>query len=142
MAVLTLDDGTARVEAVVFGELFNAKRAIIQEDHVVILAGRASLDEFSGGVRLTADELYDLDEARNRFAKGLRLNINGQADSAKLKSLLGPYGGGKCAVSIRYRNAEGECDIRLPDSMRVKLSEPLIASLGAWLDEKNVEVVY
>ena len=142
MAVLTLDDGTARVEAVGFGELFNAKRAIIQEDHVVILAGRASLDEFSGGVRLTADELYDLDEARNRFAKGLRLNINGQADSAKLKSLLGPYGGGKCAVSIRYRNAEGECDIRLPDSMRVKLSEPLIASLGAWLDEKNVEVVY
>ena len=45
-------------------------------------------------------------------------------------------------MSIRYRNAGGECDIRLPDSMRVKLSEPLIASLGAWLDEKNVEVVY
>jgi DNA polymerase-3 subunit alpha len=142
MAVLTLDDGTARIEAVVFGELFNAKRAIIQEDHVVILAGRASLDEFSGGVRLTADELYDLDEARNRYAKGLRLSINGQADSAKLKSLLGPYGGGKCAVSIHYRNAGGECDIRLPDSMRVKLSEPLIASLGAWLTEKNVEVLY
>jgi DNA polymerase-3 subunit alpha len=34
MAVLTLDDGSARVEVVVFGELFHERRAVIQEDQV------------------------------------------------------------------------------------------------------------
>ena len=60
----------------------------------------------------------------------------------KLKSLLTQYAGGQCHVAIRYRNAQGECDIRLPESCRVKVSAPLLDSLAQWLDEKNVEVVY
>jgi DNA polymerase-3 subunit alpha len=142
MAILQLDDGTARVEVAVFGELFHERRAAIQEDHVVVVKGRVSHDDFSGGMRITADELLELAQVRSTYARALRLSINGQADSAKLKAILAPYAGGKCAVSIRYRNAGGECDIRLPDAYRVKVSEPLLASLSEWLAEPNVEVVY
>jgi DNA polymerase-3 subunit alpha len=142
MAILTLDDGSARVEVVVFGELFHERRAIIQEDQVVVVKGRIFPDEFSGGLRITADSLMDLAEVRAAHARLLRLSINGQADSAKLKALLAQYSGGKCSVSIRYRNSLGECDIRLPESCRVKVSGPLLDSLAEWLDEKNVEVVY
>jgi hypothetical protein len=60
----------------------------------------------------------------------------------KLKSILSPYTGGKCGVFIHYRNAAGECDIRLPDSYRVKISAPLLDSLNEWLEEENVQVVY
>jgi DNA polymerase-3 subunit alpha len=151
IAVLTLDDATARVEVVVFGELFQEKRAVIQEDQVVVVQGRASMDDFSGGLRITADKLMDLAEVRAAHARLLRLCIRGreapvdsgnQADSARLKSLLSQYAGGQCQVAIRYRNALGECDIRLPESCRVKISAPLLDSLAAWLDERNVEVVY
>jgi len=142
MAVLTLDDGSARVEIVVFGELFQEKRAVIQEDQVVVVQGRASTDDFSGGMRITADKLMDLAELRAAYARVLRLSINGQADSARLKSLLAQYGGGQCQVAIRFRNEKGECDIRLPESCRVKISAPLLDSLAEWLDERNVEVVY
>ena len=142
MAILTLDDGTARVEVVVFGEIFHEKRAVIQEDQVVVVRGKIFNDEFSGGLRITADQVMDLAEVRAAHARLLRLCINGQADSAKLKSILTEYGGGKCHVAIRYRNAQGECDIRLPESCRVKVSAPLLDSLAQWLDERNVEVVY
>jgi DNA polymerase-3 subunit alpha len=160
MAVLTLDDGTARVEIVVFGELFQEKRAVIQEDQVVVVQGRASMDDFSGGMRITADKLMDLAELRAAYARVLRLSIRGReapvngrgreapangqdrADSARLKALLAQYAGGQCQVAIRYRNDKGECDIRLPESCRVKVSGPLLDSLSAWLDERNVEVVY
>ena len=142
MAILTLDDGTARVEVVVFGELFHEKRAVVQEDQVIVVKGKIFPDEFSGGLRITAESLMDLAEVRAAHARLLRLSINGQADSAKLKALLAQYAGGKCHVAIRYRNAQGECDIRLPESCRVKVSAPLLDSLAEWLDEKNVEVVY
>ena len=69
-------------------------------------------------------------------------DTDGQADSARLKALLAQYAGGQCQVAIRYRNDKGECDIRLPESCRVKVSGPLLDSLSAWLDERNVEVVY
>ena len=84
----------------------------------------------------------DLAEVRAAHARLLRLCINGQADSARLKSLLAKYAGGQCHVAIRYRNAQGECDIRLPESCRVKVSGPLLDEVSQWLDEKNVEVVY
>jgi DNA polymerase-3 subunit alpha len=142
MAILTLDDGSARVEVVVFGELFHEKRAVIQEDQVVVVKGRVFPDEFSGGLRITADQVMDLAEVRAAHARLLRLCINGQADSVRLKSLLTQYSGGHCQVAIRYRNAQGECDIRLPESYRVRVSAPLLDSLAEWLDEKNVEVVY
>jgi DNA polymerase-3 subunit alpha len=142
IAILTLDDGSARVEVVVFGELFQEKRAVIQEDQVVVVQGRATMDEFSGGLRVTADKLMDLAELRAAYARVLRLSINGQADSARLKSLLSQYAGGQCQVAIRYRNEQGECDIRLPETCRVKISAPLLDSLAEWLDERNVEVVY
>jgi DNA polymerase-3 subunit alpha len=142
MAVLTLDDGSARLEVVVFGELFQQKRAIIQEDQVVVVRGRVFADDFSGGLRITADDIMDLAEVRAAHARLLRLCINGQADSAKLKALLAQYAGGQCQVAIRYRNAGGECDIRLPETCRVKISAPLLDSLSQWLDEENVEVVY
>ncbi|HSW82613.1 MAG TPA: OB-fold nucleic acid binding domain-containing protein, partial [Usitatibacter sp.] len=142
IAILTLDDGTARVEVVVYSELFHEKRAAVQEDQVIVVKGRIFNDDFSGGLRITADQLMDLAELRGAYARLLRLNINGQADSAKLKSILAQYGGGQCNVAIRYRNATGECDIRLPESCKVKISAPLLDSLAEWLDEKNVEVVY
>ncbi|QJR14509.1 DNA polymerase III subunit alpha [Usitatibacter palustris] len=142
MAILTLDDATAKLEVVVFGELFHEKRAIIAEDQVIALAGKVQNDEFSGGLRVTAEKLMDLSEVRAAHARVLRLKINGQADAAKLRQILAPYQGGGVAVSIRYRNTEGECDIRLPDAYKVKISEPLLASLNEWLREENVEVVY
>jgi DNA polymerase-3 subunit alpha len=142
MAILTLDDGSARVEVVVFGELFHERRAIIQEDQVVVVRGKVVNDEFSGGLRITADNLLDLAEVRAAHARLLRLSMNGQADAQKLKQILAQYGGGNCHVAIRYRNAAGECDIRLPDSCRVKVSAPLLDSLSQWLEERNVEVVY
>jgi len=142
MAILTLDDGSARVEVVVFGELFHEKRSVIQEDQVVVVQGRVSQDDFSGGIRFTADTLMDLAETRSLYARAIRLSINGEADSAKLRSLLAPYTGGRCAVAIHYSNAQGECDIRLPDEYKVKVSAPLIASLAEWLTERNVEVMY
>ncbi|MGE0357486.1 MAG: DNA polymerase III subunit alpha [Burkholderiales bacterium] len=142
MAILTLDDGSARIDVVVYGELFQEKRALIQEDQVVVVQGRVSHDEMTGGIRFTADRLMDLAEIRSHYAKAIRLSINGQADSAKLRSLIAPHAGGKCAVSIHYRNDRGECDIRLPDEYRVKVSAPLLASLSEWLTERNVEVVY
>ena len=109
---------------------------------MVVVQGRVSQDDFSGGLRFTAEKLMDVAEIRSQYARAIRLSINGEADSARLRSLLAPYTGGKCAVAIHYRNAQGECDIRLPDEFKVKVSAPLLASLAEWLTERNVEVMY
>jgi DNA polymerase-3 subunit alpha len=142
MAVVQLDDGTARVEATVFNELFEANRGLLKEDTLLIVEGRPQHDDFTGGIRISVDKVLDLAAARQRFARGVKLICNGGSNGAKLRDLLAPYRNGGVTVSIQYTNREAECRIDLGDAWRVKLDESLIQSLGEWLQPENVQIVY
>jgi DNA polymerase-3 subunit alpha len=142
MAVVTLDDGSAAVELTVFNELFEANRPWIREDELLVVRGKASLDEYSGNVRVTADELFDIPSARSTFAQQLTLRCNGNASVAQLKGLFTPYRDGKCPVLINYHNEFASCQMRLGDEWQVTLHDDLIADLRALLREENVQIVY
>ncbi|HEX4858078.1 MAG TPA: DNA polymerase III subunit alpha, partial [Usitatibacteraceae bacterium] len=64
MCVMVLDDATARVEVLAYTEVYDKRRALMQDDHLVVVRGKVSHDEFSGGNRVTAEDIYDLDTAR------------------------------------------------------------------------------
>jgi DNA polymerase-3 subunit alpha len=142
MAVIMLDDGNARVELTVFNELFEQHRHWLKEDTLLIVEGKITHDEFSGGLRVSADKLYDLNTARNRYARGVRLTCNGQSSAQKLKELLAPYRNGPCPVSVVYDNHRASCEIELGDAWRVNLNDNLLQSLSAWLSADNVKIVY
>jgi DNA polymerase III subunit alpha len=142
MLFVQLDDGTAMVEVSVFNELFEAERAKINTDEVLVIEGKVSYDDFSGGNRVVADKLMTLGEARARFAKYLLLKMNGNADVHKLKTLLSPFAPGPAAVRVRYRNDKAECELVLGEAARVRLDDLLLDALGDWLAPENVEIVY
>ena len=142
MAIVQLDDGTARVEVAIFGELLEVSRSLLKEDQLLVVEGRPQNDEFTGGIRIGAEKLYDLPSARAHFARGMRLVCNGESSGSRLRELLSPYKQGSCPVSIVYRNEGAQCRIDLGDQWRVKLDDDLIRSLGAWLKPENVQILY
>ncbi len=142
MLFVQLDDGTGMIEVTVFNELFEAERAKIVTDEVLVIEGKVRFDEFSGSNSVMADKLMTLGEARARFAKFLLLKMNGNADVHKLKSLLTPFAPGPAAVRIRYRNEKAECEIILGEAVRVRLDDSLLEALNGWLLAENVEIVY
>ncbi len=145
MMVVMLDDATAQVEISVFNELFERHREKLKEDSLLVVAGKVQNDEFSGGLRVSADELMDLEALRSRYASLLKLSLNGQADARRLQQVLTPYrasGNGSCQVLVEYANASAVCKLALGESWRVRPDSQLINDLGAWLAPENVEVVY
>ncbi|MGA7180155.1 MAG: DNA polymerase III subunit alpha [Thiobacillaceae bacterium] len=144
MAIVLLDDGTSPLEVVVFSETLEAHRDWLKEDELLIVEGKVSRDDYSGGLRVTADKVFDLNSARTHFARELRLTCNGHSKGAKLKELLGPYLSQKegCPVRIAYHNGQATCEVSLGSSWRVKLHDRLIESLGQWLESDAVQVVY
>ncbi len=142
MAIVVLDDGSSQVETVVFSELFEANRELLKEDQLLIVEGKVGHDEYSGGLRITADRLYDLTAARNQFARVMRICLNGEASAVRLRTLLGPYRKGLCPVAIRYYNAQAVCEVQLGEEWRVNLDDNLLRDLCDWLKPENVEVVY
>jgi DNA polymerase-3 subunit alpha len=146
MAVVMLDDGSTQIEVTVFNELWDAERAKLKEDELLLVEGKVQNDSFTGGLRVTAERLLTLAEARGRFAKSLRLAMNGgcrkETAAERLRGLLAPYRNGPCPVRLSYRNGNAETELSLPDSWRVRLDDALIASLNEWLTADNVKVIY
>ena len=151
MAFVQIDDGTTTIEVSVFNELFEAERAKIKEDEVLIIEGKVQRDDFAGEgkVRVIAERMLTLAEARGRFAKHLRLSLNGQVSGAnapgavqRLRSLLAPYTPGNCPIRLSYRNADATCELTLGDNARVRLEDELLVALGEWLNCDNVSVDY
>ena len=142
MAVVVLDDGSTQLEVTVFNELWEAERAKIKEDELLMVEGKVQKDDYSGGLRITADKLYTLAEARGRFARSLRLTMNGGSDAKRLQALLAPFRNGPCPVRLTYRNGDATAELPLPENWRVRLDDALLAGLVDWLQAENVQVVY
>ena len=158
MGVIVLDDGHARVEMVVYSELFESLRDWLKEDQLLLVEAKVNNkggdEENGGGLRIVADKLYDLADARSRYAKSIKLHCNGLANAGELKELLAPYrstgnpdksGGDNrcyCPVSVVYRNQDAVCELELGDAWRVSLHDNLLQSLSAHFQTENVKVVY
>jgi len=155
MVVVNLSDGTATQELTVYNEVFDQYRDLVKEDAVIVVEAkvrsvRRSVGEEGEAVftRITAERIYDLAGARSRFARAVRLSMNGEAStagaaaSAKLKSLLEPYRNGPCPVAVRYKTDGASVEMQLGDNWRVSLDEALMTSLRDWLKPENVEVLY
>ncbi len=144
MAVITLDDGSAQVELTVFNEEYERSRPWIREDELLLVRGKASLDEYSGNVRVSGEELFDMASARSTFAKRLELNV--RADSGisvpKLVELLQPYRDGECPLLLHYSNASGSVPLKLGEAWRVTPHQDLMHGLEKLLNKQNVKIVY
>ena len=77
VAIFKLDDKSEAIEAVANEELLNANRDLLKDDELIIVQGKVQPDRFSGGLRLTVAQVWDLAGARCRFGKYLRVAVNG-----------------------------------------------------------------
>jgi DNA polymerase-3 subunit alpha len=148
MLFVILDDGTAQVEVAVYAELIEQHRNRLRDDQLLILQVKVSNDEYSGGMRVAAEHIYDLQLAREARAKSLRIRLNGNADAAMLKRVLNPFraspetGFAGTPVEVIYENARASCTLRLGDGWRVRLSDTLVEQLTTWTSASDVEVTY
>jgi DNA polymerase-3 subunit alpha len=148
MLFVILDDGSAQVEVAVYSEMIDQHRNRLRDDQLLILQVKVSNDEYSGGMRVAAEHIYDLQLAREARAKSLRIRLNGNADAAMLKRVLNPFraspenGFPGTPVEVIYENARASCTLRLGEGWRVRLSDTLVEQLTTWTSPSDVEVTY
>lgn len=146
MLIVTLDDGTGRVEAVLRGELIDATAELVQRDEVLVVEGDVSFDDFSGGYRVRARDVMDLAGARHRFARRLvvRLDAGGMNEQrhTQFVSLIQQYKGGTTPLGIVWRNTHAEARFSAGPRFAVQPSSDLISSLENLLGSEHVRLHY
>ena len=146
MAFVTLDDGHGSVEIMVYNETFDSVRGLLREDQLVIaevkVTQRMTEDGEAQGLRVIAENIYDLATIRKRHARGLRLACNGNASVATLAEILQPFRPGDKPITVCYRSDRVGGEVVLSEDWRVNLDDALIDRLREWLAPENVQVVY
>jgi len=146
MAVAMLDDRSARIEAVVYSDLYQQARELLVKDRLLIVEGEVTPDEVTGGAAMVVHKLYDLDGARAAFAKGLLIEVSGErvpnGFAQKLAAALDPFRQGPVPVSIEYRARGARGSIRLGEGWRVRPAEELLNRLRELGEAERVEVTY
>jgi DNA polymerase-3 subunit alpha len=133
IAFVQLDDRTARIEVTMFADVYRGCREHVVKDGFLVVEGVVSLDDFSGGLRMRANEAYTLTDARRRFARELVLQLEADDFGPDFPDTLGRLlGGGAregCAVRVVYRAPAARAEISLGPQWRVMPSDEALARL-------------
>lgn len=78
LALFKLDDKSGMIEARADESLLNTHRHVLKDDELIIAMGKAQPDRFSGGMQFTINQIWDLEQARCKFGKYLRVAVNGR----------------------------------------------------------------
>lgn len=150
IAFITLDDRSGRVEVSVFGDLFEAHRAELQKDQLVVIEGDVSFDDYSGSLRVRAKAVTSLLTSRIRYSDSLQINWDQRGIGRKhldlLQSKLQPFTvthpDDGVAVEVTYKRSDVCGRVRLSDPWRVVPSDELIYSLYDAFGLKSVRLCY
>ena len=146
MAVVNLEDGVARIDVVVFTEAYEQYRELLRDDEIIIVDGVAGIDDFTGRVRLTAQRLWTLDEAREKLSQRLCITVDQQkikaSGIAPLRAILSSYQGGACPLFIAYHNSKASVTLRCAKPWLIKPQASLLTELRTFLGKECVELVY
>jgi len=103
---------------------------------------RMSDDGESQGLRIIAENAYDLATMRRMKAKRLKIACNGNASAEMLQQILAPHRPGDKPITVSYRNERFAGEVDLSRDWCVNLDDALIERLREWLSPDSVEVVY
>ncbi|MCQ8102933.1 DNA polymerase III subunit alpha [Methylomonas sp. SURF-2] len=148
MGFATLDDRTGRLEVAAFSGIFDKYRDLLCKDSVLVAEGSLAMDDFSNSLRMTAEKLYSMEEAREMFARGIVLNWDAaqfpepSAFVDRLKQILLPFRGGDCPVAIEYAADSARASLQLGDDWRVRPGDELLIRLRRLLSLEAVTVKY
>ena len=155
LALFKLDDKSAVMEATADDTMINANRHLFKDDELIIVMAKMQADRFSGGYRLSIQQVWDLPAARCRFGKFLRVAVNGRApEVAKLVKAFPPQremteqGELLRGLPVRLKlernanNVAASAELLLGEQAKFFPSDAALSSWIAQADQGKAEIVY
>ncbi|MBF0307924.1 MAG: DNA polymerase III subunit alpha [Magnetococcales bacterium] len=131
MAFITVEDMDGQIEVVIFPEVFEACRGLLESDAVVVVEGVAEAGE--DAVKMVAERVQPLQTFRKDRARCLILSLNEEEVQAvrleRLRMAWQPFQGGACQIFLKVRFEVAHGWYKLGEACRVQPEEALLTAL-------------
>jgi DNA polymerase-3 subunit alpha len=126
--------------------LFNTQRDLLKKDNLLVVKGQVSVDEYTGGFKMAAETIYDIDQARNLFAEKILIQLNehniGNNTLERVADVLREASKGPCPIWIQYRRGDAQGTLRFGEDWTINISNDILRKLQAIVGERGLRVVY
>jgi DNA polymerase-3 subunit alpha len=143
--IFTMDDRSGRIEASMFEDVWQQYRTLVAKSAILVVEGSLRFDEYIEGWRLTAKRVFDIDHAREQYARRLVLRWPEKADRNFIKTLeqtLKPFRGGRCAVAVRYQSSAARAELVLSEEWSVKATRELTEKIAQLCGNDGWRLIY
>lgn len=145
-AIVTLDDKSARIDVRFFPDMYEQFESVLENDRILLIKGQVSFDDFSGGNTITARDVMDIVQAREKNARALALNIDTQLLESKkmsqMQSILQAFNGGSCPVQLVVTHPDAQATLACGARWYVTPEDQLLHDLKQCLGDKAVSILY
>ncbi|AJR07649.1 DNA polymerase III subunit alpha [Photobacterium gaetbulicola Gung47] len=146
IGILTLDDRSGRMEVMLFSEALERHLELIEKDRILVVSGQVSFDDFNGGLKMSAREVLDIADAREKHLRGLAISLTErQIDEQffeRFSKVLEPHRAGTVPVNVYYQRSNARAKLTLGTEWRVTPADQLISDLKILLGDKQVELEF
>tara|TARA_X000000950_G_scaffold106947_1_gene134805 strand:+ start:127910 stop:131329 length:3420 start_codon:yes stop_codon:yes gene_type:complete len=143
-AFLVLDDRTGRLEVSVYAEKYHTYKRLFIKNQVIVVRGSVSGDSFTGGLKMVAESIQSVYEARCANVKHIEIVIDNSKDNwvIQVENVLTEYRGGACPVVIDYRQSFGDAKLCLGADWNIKPHDDLLHKLRDSFGPDSVTLRY
>jgi DNA polymerase-3 subunit alpha len=143
MAFVQLEDGSGRIEVGFFRDTLIEFAPLLTRDRVLVIEGGLTLDEFSGDLQLRARQVWTLDEACERFARQVRVAVNGVGAefSERLAASIAAHRPGNTPLRLELALAAAGTELELGESWRVRATPALLEAIASLAGIRRAELI-
>ena len=146
IGLMTLDDRSGRMEVMLFSDALDRYVDLLEKDKIVVVSGQVSFDDFNGGLRMSAREVLDISEAREKHLRGLAISVTEQQIDeqffARFSQVLEQHRAGTVPVNVYYQRSNARAKLTLGTEWRITPADQLISDLKTLLGDKQVELEF
>jgi DNA polymerase-3 subunit alpha len=152
MGFITLDDRTGRIEVAIFADTYNEYRDKLIKDALLIVEGQVSHDDYSGGLKMRADAVVALEDARQDQLRSIairwqsnQLSVDAQAT---LSRIVEPYRiqpdsqKRGCDVFVDYQRVDARALLKLPVEWRIQPVDEVMVQLKEAFGVDSLALTY
>ena len=136
-----IDDGTAMIEGIVFGERMESLKGFIGNSQLLFLRGKLRFDSYADMWQLVIEEASPLEELISNKAKKLVIRCNPNFNPKKLQKILKSHTPGKCSVQLNYLSDVNQTRMSLGDEWKVNPTKQLRETLAEELGIDNFQFI-
>lgn len=141
IAFVELEDFKGKCECIFWSDAFDKYKELIKQDTVVFIKGKPREDE--GLLKVTVDEVLDMDQAVKKYTKGYKIwiDLNNEENLSRLEQLKSGLNGTDERHDVAFivmNKKENYRTAYVSHSLNVELGDNFTQQLVEWFGHQNV----